>query len=109
MAAPVLLIFFSAQTHKCSHPAEPATWPAAEPFENWPPLPGVRQTYQRLIPDIPKFIWFYKDRVLTGPDGPFNKDRVLTGPHWPFNKGRVLTGPLFLESCTKAERFIRFA
>jgi hypothetical protein len=27
----------------------------------------------------------YKDRVLTGPHGPFNKDRVLTAPHGPFN------------------------
>jgi hypothetical protein len=33
MAAPVLLKLFSAQTHDSSLPAEPTTWPTAEPFK----------------------------------------------------------------------------
>jgi hypothetical protein len=40
------------------------------------------------IPFVPLLVsssLIYKDRVLTGPHGPFNKDRVLTGPHGPFN------------------------
>jgi hypothetical protein len=33
MAAQVLLNFFSAQTHNSSLPAEPTTWPTAEPLK----------------------------------------------------------------------------
>jgi len=33
MAAQVLLKLFLAQTHNSSLPAEPTTWPTAEPFK----------------------------------------------------------------------------
>jgi len=38
MAAPVLFKLFSTQTHSSGLPAEPTTWPTAEPFEKWPRL-----------------------------------------------------------------------
>jgi hypothetical protein len=38
MAALVLLKLLSAQTHNISLPAEPKTWPTAEPIQKWPLL-----------------------------------------------------------------------
>jgi hypothetical protein len=57
MTAPVLFELFSAQTHNSSFRPSPRPGELPSPFKKMTTT-GVRQTFQRLIPDVIRVTWF---------------------------------------------------